>query len=94
MRLVVIILAVAALDAFAQESVTYRPPARDVRLQISGERIAYVRDADGGVTCTTQPESRVQVPADVLTIAQCNASRVRTVRAVGDAIDAGALDNP
>lgn len=95
--IVVTLSAIAADLAFAQranaqEVVTQNVPARTVTLAIGGERIAYVRGADGGVTCTSQAESTVPVSPEPLATVECAQSRLRTVGQVRDAVDGGALD--
>lgn len=73
--------------ALAQEPVTFRPPARDVVVNASGERIDY--RADG--TCVSTVVSTVNAPSVPLVITECNQSRARARAQLGAALDAGAL---
>lgn len=76
--------------ATAQETVTYRPPARDFGLAVYGEHITYL--PDGGCMCQPEDARRIGTTEPCNAAAACGASRTRTRINIGRAIDGGALE--
>lgn len=72
-------------------------PAQPRSAELWGERIAYVRNPDGGtrepVLCMEQPESDQRVPPTPLPKKDCEASIARAgARLLAGLIDGGALE--
>lgn len=85
MRLALLVAAVLAVDAIAQEEQV--AAAATVRVRASGELSVFM--PDGGCQC--QPVSRVAVPPYPCN-GTCNVQRARTRAALVDQLDGGAFN--